>query len=104
MAFSIIKTGGKQYRVSEGSVVTIEKLSDATKVGDKVTFAEVLLTDSGKETKVGAPMVSGAKVEAEVIEVGRAKKIRVIHYQAKSRRFKRAGHRQSFTKVKITKI
>lgn len=104
MAFAIIKTGGKQYRVSEGTVVTIEKLSDASKAGDKVTFTEVLLADSGKDTKVGAPLVSGAKVEAEVVEVGRAKKIRVIHYQAKSRRFKRAGHRQSFTKVKITKI
>ena len=104
MAFSIIKTGGKQYRVSEGSVVTIEKLSDTTKVGDKVTFSEVLLTDTGSDTKVGMPMVSGAKVEAEVIETGRSKKVRVIHYQPKSRRFKRAGHRQTFTKVKITKI
>lgn len=104
MAFAIIKTGGKQYRVTEGTSVAVEKLSDTVKVGDKVTFSEVLLTDNGKETKVGAPLVSGAKVEAEVIEVGRAKKIRVIHYQPKSRRFKRAGHRQTFTKVKVTKI
>jgi large subunit ribosomal protein L21 len=73
-------------------------------VGDKVTFGEVLLTDSGTETKVGAPMVSGAKVEAEIVEIGRHKKVQVIHYKAKSRRFKRAGHRQPFTKVLITKV
>jgi large subunit ribosomal protein L21 len=104
MKFAIIKTGGKQYRVEEGTRLSIEKLSDTAAVGDKVTFSEVLLTDSGTDTKIGAPFITGAKVEAEVIEVGRGKKIQVIHYKAKSRRFKRAGHRQPFTKVKISKV
>lgn len=104
MTFAIIKTGGKQYQVAEGSVLTVEKLSDSTKSGDKVTFSEVLLTDSGKDTKIGTPYISGVKVEGEVLEVGRGKKIVVIHYKAKSRRYKKAGHRQPFTKVKITKI
>ncbi len=104
MKFAIIKTGGKQYRVEEGTRLSIEKLSDTAQVGDKVTFAEVLLADTGTETKVGAPTVAGAKVEAEIIEIGRSKKVQVIHYKAKSRRFKRAGHRQPFTKVQITKV
>jgi large subunit ribosomal protein L21 len=104
MKFAIIKTGGKQYRVEEGTRLSIEKLSDAAQVGDKVTFSEVLLSDSGSETKIGAPLLAGMKVEAEVIEVGRGKKVQVIHYKAKSRRFKRAGHRQPFTKVKVTKV
>lgn len=102
--FAVIKTGGKQYRVAEGDVFTTEKLSGEHKEGDKVTFSEVLLTDTGKDTKIGTPTVSGSKVEGEIVSVGRAKKIRVIHYRAKSRHFKRAGHRQPFTKVKITKV
>lgn len=102
--FAVIKTGGKQYKVAEGTVLTIEKLSDSSKEGDKVTFSEVLLTDSGSETNIGTPLLSGSKVEAEVIAVGRGKKVKVIHYKAKSRRFKRAGHRQPFAKVKITKV
>ena len=102
--FAVIKTGGKQYRVAEGDVFKTEIASNMHTVGDKVTFSEVLLTDSGSDTKIGAPVLSGVKVEGEVTEVGRAKKVRIIHYKAKSNRFKRAGHRQPFVKVKITKI
>lgn len=102
--FAIIKTGGKQYRVAVGDVFTTEKISNTTKVGDAVAFSEVLLTDNDEVTKFGTPILSGVKVEGEIVAVGRGKKVKVIHYKAKSNRFKRAGHRQPFTKVKITKI
>jgi len=103
MTFAIIKTGGKQYKVSEGDVLTIEKLSDAKK-GDKVTFDEVLLVDRDGDVKVGAPLVTGVKVSAEVVDEGLGKKISVIHYKAKVRHQKIGGHRQPFAKVKIESI
>lgn len=102
--FSVVETGGKQYVVSEGSIITIEKLDGEYKEGDTVTFDSVLLTDNGSTTKVGAPTVSGAKVTGEIVEIGRHKKILVIKYKAKSNYFKKNGHRQPFMKVKITKI
>jgi len=97
---AIIETGGKQYLVTNDSVLTVEKLP-AVK-GDKVTFDKVLLVDDGKETKVGAPYVVGAKVSAELIEEGRAKKVTVIRYRQKSRHFVKRGHRQPYAKVRIT--
>ena len=102
--FAVIQTGGKQYTVSKGDVLKIEKLSGEHKEGDKVTFDQVLLTDDGKSTKVGTPTVSGAKVEGEIKEIGRDKKISVIRFRAKSRYHKKRGHRQPFFKVEITKI
>lgn len=104
MNINVIKTGGKQYKVSEGSVVKIEKISDEIKEGDTVTFDQVLLVDDGSTTKVGTPTVSGAKVIAEVVEIGRSKKVDVIKYKAKSRYFKLRGHRQPFMKIKVTKV
>ncbi len=101
--FAVIQTGGKQYKVSVGDVVSIEKL-DAVKVGDKVTFDKVLLTDNGKETVVGAPFIAGAKVTGVLASEGRAKKIDVIHYKQKSRYFKKNGHRQPFVTVKIEAV
>lgn len=98
--FAVIHTGGKQYKVSVGDVVTIEKL-EAVKVGDKVTFDKVLLTDNGKETIVGAPYIAGAKVTGTLEAEGRNKTVDVIHYKQKSRYFKKYGHRQPFIKVKI---
>ncbi|MEI6346013.1 MAG: 50S ribosomal protein L21 [bacterium] len=98
--FAVIQTGGKQYKVSVGDVISIEKL-DAVKVGDKVTFDKVLLTDNGKETIVGAPFIADAKVTGTLASEGRAKKIDVIHYKQKSRYFKKNGHRQPFVTVKI---
>ncbi len=68
---AIIETGGKQYVVTQDSVLDIEKLAGSHKPGDKITFDKVLLTDDGKETQVGAPYVSGAKVSAELVEEGR---------------------------------
>jgi large subunit ribosomal protein L21 len=101
MTFSIIKTGGKQYLAEAGKVLTIEKLPGDVKVGDKVTFSDVLLTEDGSATKVGLPLLSGAKVTGTVKEVGRAKKIAVIKYKPKVRYFKNRGHRQPFVKVVI---
>ncbi len=101
---AIIETGGKQYVVTQDSVLDIEKLADAEKKGDKITFDKVLLTDNGTETKVGAPYVTGAKVSAELIENGREKKVTVIRYRQKSRYYKKKGHRQPFAKVRITAL
>jgi len=102
--FAVIKTGGKQYKVSEGDVVKIAKLSSDAKVGDALTFDEVLLKDNGTVTTLGTPKVSGAKVSGEIIEIGRAKKVMAVRYRAKSRTFIRRGHRQDFFRVKISKI
>ncbi len=101
---AIIETGGKQYLVTQDSVLNVEKLSDTGKTGDKITFDKVLLTDDGSETKVGAPYITGAKVSGELIEEGRAPKITVIRYRQKSRYFKKKGHRQPYTKVRITAL
>ncbi|TSC83448.1 MAG: 50S ribosomal protein L21 [Parcubacteria group bacterium Gr01-1014_17] len=101
MAFAIIETGGKQYRVSNGDAIKIEKLPDV-KEGAAVVFDKILLTDDGAKTVVGAPYISGVSVNGEVIEEGRNKKIEVVKYKAKSRYFKLRGHRQPFMKVKIT--
>jgi large subunit ribosomal protein L21 len=101
---AVIATGGKQYVVSLGDVFEIEKLEGVTKVGEKIVFNDVLLTDDGAKTALGAPTVAGATVEAELVEEGRGDKITVVRYKAKSRYHKKRGHRQPFTKVKITKI
>ncbi|MBI5469760.1 50S ribosomal protein L21 [Candidatus Kaiserbacteria bacterium] len=99
---AIIETGGKQYVVRDGMQLMVEKLP-ASKEG-KISFDTVLLVDDGSSVKIGAPHVSGAKVTAEVVAEGRDKKVTVIHYRQKSRYFKKRGHRQPFTKVKITKL
>lgn len=99
--FAVIETGGKQYLVFVGDEVKIEKFENPSTVGDKITFDKVLLKDSGSETQVGTPHLSGVKVEAEVIEIGRAAKIDVVKYKAKTGYFKKNGHRQPFVKIKI---
>ncbi len=101
---AVIASGGKQYVVAEGDVVTLEKITDAPAKGGKFTLGEVLMVDTGTATTVGAPTVKGAKVTAEVMEHGRHKKITIIHYRQKSRYFKKNGHRQPFTKVRIAEI
>ena len=102
--FAIIETGGKQYRVSEGDIITIEKIKGEFSNGDKIVFENVLMTDTGSDSKIGTPYLAGAKVEAELVEEGRAKKVTVIRYKSKSRYFKKKGHRQPFMKVKITSV
>jgi large subunit ribosomal protein L21 len=109
MEMAVIKTGGKQYVVSTGDLVTIEKLgrginTQDLKRGDAVTFDEVLLQDNGKETVIGTPAIAGAKVTATVFSVGRLPKIEVVKYKAKSRYLKRRGHKQPFVRVKIDKV
>ena len=99
---AIIATGGKQYLVSEGTVLDIEKIP--SKVGDKIVFDQVLLIDDGTTMTIGAPNLEGAKVSAEHIAEGREKKVTVIRYRQKSRYFKKKGHRQAFSKVKITAL
>ncbi len=100
--YAIIKTGGKQYKVSEGDVITVEKL--AANEGDAVVFDEVLTVVEGADVKVGKPVVEGAKVTGKVEAQGKDKKILVFKYKAKSNYRKRQGHRQPFTKVVIEKI
>ncbi len=104
MHFAVIETGGKQYKVSKGDLVSVEKISDTIKEGETVTFDKVLLTDNGTETVLGAPYISGAKVTATVTQIGRAPKVLVVKFKQKSRYLKRNGHRQPFTKVKIESI
>lgn len=99
---AIIETGSKQYLVKDGDVIYVETLKGTKGVGSKVNFDNVLLTDDGKETKVGAPHVSGAKVAGEILEEGRDDKVTVIRYRQKSRYFKKKGHRQPYTKVRIS--
>lgn len=99
--YAIIATGGKQYKVSEGDIITIEKLG--VEAGEKVTFDQVLVV-GGDDLKVGDPIVAGATVEASVVKEGRAKKVIVYKYKRKTGYHKKNGHRQAFTQVKIEKI
>lgn len=98
--YAVIATGGKQYRVSEGDVISVEKLGLSE--GDKYTFEDVLAVSDG-EMKAGED-VKGASVEATVICEGKAKKVVVYKYKPKSGYHKKNGHRQPFTKLKIEKI
>lgn len=102
--FAVITTGGKQYKVSTGSFVSIEKMPGEYKKGDKLSFDKVLLVDDGKDTTIGTPYIKGAKVDAEISEIGRTRKVMVVKYKQKSRYLKRNGHRQPFFKIKITSI
>jgi len=100
--YAIIKTGGKQFMINEGDVLSIEKLDAA--VGEKIVFEEVLAISNESGLNVGVPVVAGAKVEATVLEVGRDKKVIVYNYKPKKDYKKKQGHRQPFTKVVINKI
>ena len=99
---AVIETGGKQYRVSEGDLLYIEKLD--TEVGKEVTFDRVLAVIDGESTNFGAPTVSGATVTAEVLKSGKQKKIIVYKMKPKKGYRRKQGHRQPYTQVKINKI
>jgi len=100
---AIIATGGKQYIVTEGQSLNIEKLE--LEEGQPVEFTALLVADEeGTDVKVGTPEVSGAKVSATVLEQGRAPKVNVIKFKSKSRYRRKYGHRQPFTKIQIEKI
>lgn len=107
MTFAVIKTGGKQYRVSEGDTITVELVGGKAteyKDGDTVTFDQVLLVDDGKKATVGTPLVDGASVEAKFVDRFKGKKVRIQKFKAKSNYAKVTGHRQNYDKVEITKI
>ena len=98
--YAIIKTGGKQYRVSEGETLRVEKLNAED---GKVNFNEVLLV-GGDQLKVGAPLVEGASVEANIVSEGRAKKVLIFKKKRRKGYHKKQGHRQAFTEIKVTQI
>jgi len=100
--YAVIQTGGKQYRVAEGETLRVEKL--AVSAGDKLTFDSLLFADDGGNVRVGQPLVSGVKVEAEVVEQGLGKKIIIFKYKRRKSYRRKQGHRQPFTALKITSI
>lgn len=99
--FAIIKTGGKQYKVSEGDVIKVEKIE--AEAGDKIEFDQVLMV-AGDDVKVGSPVVEGAKVQVEVLDQKKNKKVVIFKFKAKKNYRKKKGHRQPYTLVKIEKI
>ncbi|QIV96280.1 LSU ribosomal protein L21P [Allofrancisella inopinata] len=101
--YAIIKSGGKQYKVKQGEVVKLEKLDLG--IGETVEFDTVLMgqTEEG-EVKVGAPVIEGAKVVAEVVEQGRNKKVKIMKFRRRKHSMKQQGHRQYFTAVKVSSI
>jgi large subunit ribosomal protein L21 len=100
--FAVINTGGKQYRVSEGTVVRIEKLE--AEAGATVEFDQVLLVGAGTEVTVGKPLVSGAKVTATVEAHGKADKVRIVKFRRRKHYKREKCHRQQYTLVKVTGI
>jgi len=100
--YAVIKTGGKQYRVQQNDVIFVEKID--AQADETVTFEEVLLVSDGETTKIGTPVVEGAKVEGKVLGQVKAKKIVVYKYKAKKNERKKQGHRQPYTKIEITAI
>lgn len=99
--YAVIKTGGKQYKVSEGDLVKVEKLEGA--VGDTIELTEVLMV-GGAEVKIGTPLLTGAKVQARIVEQDKDKKILVFHSMHNKGTRKMYGHRQPLTRLKITGI
>jgi len=102
MAYAIIQTGGKQYRVAAGDVLDVEKLDSAA--GDKTTFSEVLLVSNGSNVAIGAPFVAGATVEAEIVDQHRGEKVVAYKFKRRKGYHRTVGHRQSLTRLKITGI
>jgi large subunit ribosomal protein L21 len=100
--YAVIKSGGKQHRVSEGEVLRLEKLEVAT--GESIDFDEVLMVVDGENIQIGAPVVEGAKVSAEIVSHGRGDKVMIIKFNRRKHSRKQQGHRQWFTEVKITGI
>ncbi len=100
--YAVFKTGGKQYRASEGERLRVEKLDAA--VGDSVEFDQVLMVGAGADVKVGAPLVDGGKVQGKVVAQGRGDKITIIKFRRRKHYKRTQGHRQLFTEVEITSI
>lgn len=100
--YAVIVTGGKQYKVAEGEYLKVEKLEVPT--GETITLDQVLLIADGEKVNIGAPVIDGAKVTAEVISQGRHDKVRIIKFRRRKHHMKRQGHRQWYTEIKITGI
>jgi large subunit ribosomal protein L21 len=100
--YAVIKTGGKQYRVSEGDTLRVERLDAGT--GDAVEFDEVLMVGEGDDVRIGTPLVDGGKVTAMVKQHGRGGKVEIIKFRRRKHHLKRMGHRQQYTEVEITGI
>ena len=100
--YAVIKTGGKQYRVSEGETLKVEKLE--VEPGKKVTFNEVLMIADGDKVQVGSPHVTKASVDAKVISQGKGKKVHIIKFKRRKHSMKQQGHRQLYTEIQIDKI
>ena len=100
--YAVFKTGGKQYRATEGDRLRVERLDAA--VGDSVEFDQVLMVGAGADVKVGAPLVSGGKVQGKVVAQGRGDKITIIKFRRRKHYKRTQGHRQLFTEVEITSI
>ncbi len=99
---AVIKTGGKQYRVKEGDVLRVEKLG--LDQGAKVKLDEILMLSDGENITVGTPFIKGAKVTAEVMSNGRAKKVKIIKFRRRKHSMTQMGHRQSYSEIKIKSI
>lgn len=100
--YAVIQTGGKQYRVAEGTTLKIEKLELGT--GEKVEFDKVLMVQSDDGTKIGQPFIESGKVTAEVVSQGRHKKVKILKFKRRKHHMKQMGHRQYYTEVQITGI
>jgi large subunit ribosomal protein L21 len=100
--YAVIKTGAKQHKVTEGDVLSVEKL--AGDKGDEITFNEVLMVSDDKEIKVGSPFVAGAKVVGQIVAQKKGPKLIIYHMKRRKGFHKKTGHRQSLTSMKITKI
>lgn len=100
--YAVIQTGGKQYRVSEGATLRVEKLTAAE--GDSVELNKVLMVADGDDVKVGAPYLQGGKVTATVKAQGRGDKVKIIKFRRRKHHMKRQGHRQAYTEIEVTGI
>ena len=100
--YAVIKTGGKQYRVSEGETLKVEKLE--VEPGKKVTFDEILMIADGDKVLVGSPHVAKASVDAKVISQGKGKKVHILKFRRRKHSMKQQGHRQLYTEIQIDKI
>jgi len=100
--YAIVRSGGKQYRVEEGALVSVDTV--AGKVGDTVTLGDILVIADGDDVKAGLPALDGAKVTGEIVAHGKGPKIQVLRYKNKTRQRRARGHRQSETTIRITKI
>ena len=100
--YAVIKTGGKQHKVSQGDEISIEKINGSK--GETVVFDEVLMVSSGEDVKVGTPFLEGARVEGEIIDQTKARKINVFKMKRRKGFKKKTGHRQKLTRMKIKEI